>query len=100
MDDDNDGSWTGLTEMDMNIIMGCLELAKNSWMIWLEKDELPPMWEPRHASHMIDHIDEIMHKSQAAGVPLPAQGEQEHEEEPIINNVYQFPNTGSNSEEE
>ena len=99
--DDNDGNWTGFDKAEMDIMLGCFDLARNSWKAWLEHDNLPPNWEPHNALTMIEIIEGIIEKFGDFGVVFPElelQGQKE--EQPLRDNVYQFPNTGSNSEEE
>jgi hypothetical protein len=97
----DEGNWEGFNETEMDIMLGCLDLARNSWNLWLDNNNLPPGWEPDHAEIMIEHIEGIIHKFNAIGVMLPHQEAQEHQDEqPLRDNVYQFPNTASNAEEE
>ncbi len=99
--DDNDGSWKGFNATEMDIMVGCLDLARNSWNSWIDNDNLPPNWEPHHAHTMLEYIEGIMQKFRDIGVMVPGDEPQPQEEEQHLpDNVYQFPNTGSNSEEE
>ena len=36
----DEGNWEGFNETEMDIMLGCLDLARNSWNLWLDNNTL------------------------------------------------------------